>query len=476
MRIFLIQWGGGYQELFDVAKELEQKSHEVIYWMSDKKFFSELARAFPKTIFHDWRDAVNGVPAESVDNVDFQPPSAELIGKLYSEEPFIMNMITKHHIDLTMSERRHFYYHLLRYWAGIFGRYTPEAVIFPVTPHTAPDFIVYSLAKLFNIKTLMFYATEVSDRLILMEDFRVGSAALKQAAEKSKNKKIVLEELSEDLRFYYEERIGSKYVMPLSLRLFRKNFGGFNFFIKKWRALIDMVRGLTLPETFLNYALRLMGDNLKKEYLRFAEPPDFSEKFVYLPLQYQPEATTSPLGGIFVDQVFMAEAVSASLPPGWLIYIKEHPSQWRRHTTKFSEHRYRSYYERLSGLKNARIVPMETSTSDLVSNAQAVAVPTGTAGWEAALKLKPTIAFGYPWYKYCPSVFAVDSVESCRAAIEKIQSGFCPTEAQIIGFLAALDQSSIHGYLEAHTKQLSSISPEEATQNIANALLEKLKV
>ena len=75
---------------------------------------------------------------------------------------------------------------------------------------------------------------------------------------------------------------------------------------------------------------------------------------------------------------------------------------------------------------------------------------------------------------FCPSVFRVSDVASAKQALTNISRGFKPTEQALINFLAALGHSSIHGYLEAHTKQLSKITKEEATRNISEVLREAL--
>ncbi|OHA20394.1 MAG: hypothetical protein A2849_01290 [Candidatus Taylorbacteria bacterium RIFCSPHIGHO2_01_FULL_51_15] len=473
MRLFLVQWGGEEKELFDVAKEL-QKSHEIVYWMQSREHFSLLRKDFPNAVFHDVRDALNGIPASGVDTSNFVKVDSNLLKRLLWAESFIMGMITKHHSDFTEAQKLEFYHELLNYWKGMFDVLKPEAIIFPMTPHTAPDFIIYALARLHGIKTLMFYATEVSDRLLFMEDFTAGSALFERTAKEYQGKSFALSDIPPDLHAYYRARAGGNYVTPLSLRLYKKDFKGKNFLLKKGRVLIESLRDLSLFPKAIRYISRQLGSNLKKEYERVSVEPDLTAKFVYLPLQYQPEATTNPLGGIFMDQIRMVKTVSEALPKDWFIYVKEHPSQWGRQTTKFNFFRCKGYYDTLAKFPNVKIVPMNTKTEALSGGCQAVVTNTGTAGWEAALRLKPTITFGYPWYMFCPSVFRVSDVASAKQALTNISRGFKPTEQALINFLAALGHSSIHGYLEAHTKQLSKITKEEATRNISEVLREAL--
>ena len=152
---------------------------------------------------------------------------------------------------------------------------------------------------------------------------------------------------------------------------------------------------------FLLQASYLIRDNLKKEYERFQSLPNFSKKFIYAPLQVQPECSNSPQGGVFADQILMLETLAAALPDDWLIYVKEHPIQWPRIGLEFSSYKYRGYYQKISEIKNVKIVPLETDSYKLNKESQAVATITGASGWEAMLWSKPAIIFGYPWYIDC---------------------------------------------------------------------------
>ncbi len=475
MKLFLIQWGGDEPELLDVAKKLENNGHEILYWNQGVSHLDWLRKDFPKTIFHDWRDALQGIAPKEVDESDFGEPDRAILHSFSSAEPFIFGMITKHHPSFTEAEKREFYRKLLKYWNGLFKKLKPEAVIFPMAPHTAPDFIVYTLAKLAGIMTLMFYATDISDRMLFVEDFVTGSPLLLRTAEAYRGRTFSCMDLSPDLREYYRLHSGGNYIVPLSLRMYKKNFTGRQLLFRRWNIVIKSIKDFSLFEKVFQYIVRHLGDNLRREYRRVATFPDLSVPFVYLPLQYQPEASTNPMGGLFMDQLYMVKVVSEALPKGWFIYVKEHPTQWRRQTNRFSAFRYKGYYKACAELPNVKVVHMHTPTEILTARCMAVVTNTSSAGWESALRLKPTVTFGYPWYRFCPSVFQVNDVVSCKEALATIARGFQPTEQDIINFLVALDHSSIHGYLEGHTKQLSKIAPEEATRNITQVFLEALE-
>ncbi|MBC8342365.1 MAG: capsule biosynthesis protein, partial [Bacteroidetes bacterium] len=121
--------------------------------------------------------------------------------------------------------------------------------------------------------------------------------------------------------------------------------------------------------------------------------------FVYFPLHFQPEKTTSNWGGIYNDQVLALERLSTAIPPDWKIYIKENPKQNGYMRGKW-------FFERLKSIPNLIMVPIDMNTYELLDKSQFVATVTGTAGWEAITGGKNALIFGWGvWYKSLPGVF-----------------------------------------------------------------------
>src|SRR6202011_2744144 len=110
---------------------------------------------------------------------------------------------------------------------------------------------------------------------------------------------------------------------------------------------------------------------------------DFKKPYVYLGLHFQPERTTSPQAGVYVDQILIAKTIAAALPEGWELYIKEHPMEWLPSHGDYTPYRYRGYYETIVKLPHTRLVPIETDSFQLMRHAHAAATATGTLGWEA---------------------------------------------------------------------------------------------
>ena len=122
---------------------------------------------------------------------------------------------------------------------------------------------------------------------------------------------------------------------------------------------------------------------------------DFNRKFVYFPLQYQPEMTTSTLGGDFSDQMLAIEHLLRILPDDTWIYVKENPKQT-------GAMRGPQFFDRLDRIPNLKFLPSYANTFELIDKSVFVATITGTVGWEAICKGKNALVFGKPWYRSLP--------------------------------------------------------------------------
>lgn len=466
MRIFLM-WGTGYPKVGDLIAELK-KTHEIIYWIGRSRDRKDTS---PEIIFHDYFEAYEGKPAKGVDVSTFDPPGEQLIKSLRNVEAIILTMMNKHFDWMCVDERRHLYFGMLRYWYGVLKQYKPDLIIFRTVPHGVFDYLIYELAKMFNIKTIMFWNSFLPDRLFVYNDFRLGDEVLRKKIEENKNKNFSLEDLSEVTRAYYtlQTEKGSD-PTPVYTKADKKNFSFINTARIKLKAVVKSVVDLSVFEKTLAYVVKLFKQNIKDEYENVESEVCFDKPFVYLPLHFQPESTSSPLGDMFVDQILMAEIISAALPDGWELYVKEHPSQWPPRGFNFFSSRYRGYYKKIAELSNVRLVPLKTDTYDLINKSQAVATISGVAGIEALMRLKPVMIFGYPWYQDCPGVFKVNDALSCREALQKILDGNKPSRQGIINFLKSVDEAAIRGYIDSFGERDSTVTEKGNLRNIVEVI------
>jgi len=475
MKLFIIAWNNANPDYLTIMSGLEEAGHEIVYWtgLCEEKF-AENKKQFRNAIFHSHREAVFGIPPAGADEFGFDPPSEDLLKKLYETESHIPTILRNKFETKSDLEKKHLYHKYVQYWHGALLKYKPDLIIFALWPHAGYDFVLYSIAKLLNIKTIMFEIVRIGDRLILINDFTVGSQLLKKELDENlklkRNYKI--EELSPDIRDFYKEQTSLVADnTPGDLKEMVSSVSGINKFKIKVKMVARSMADLTFFKKVFFFIVKKFKSNLKKEYTQLQTQPDFNKKYIYVALHYQPECSTNPLGGPFVDQILMVQILAASVPADWVIYVKEHPWQWKPRGTVYYSYRYENYYRELAGIPKVKLVPLKTDTFALINNAQAVATVTGTAGWEAVLRSKPALSFGHGWYRDCPGIFRVNSVESCKEIINRIISGSVLVKQQdIVNYLGALDRVSFHGYFEDWAKSLSKLSGDARAKSMFSAL------
>jgi hypothetical protein len=465
MKLLIDQLATLVPEHIQVVEEL-QKKHDILYWIRMEDVAPMDKSRFPKTVFHNYQDALKGIPPKGIGISAFRNLTAEEITTLSPWESEFMTMADKWCPEWPVSRRKDFYYELLRYWNGILDTFVPDGIVFNAVPHQMFNLVLYALAKQRGIRTLVFDIVLSGERLLLMEDYREGN---KRLASWKQNESLFL---SESMRAYYERLSKMSEPAPFGMREFRRTYRKWRILWWRWRP--SVVWKFVQDGTFLERAIRRFGRmiriNAKQEYEKLQSAPDLTVPYVYVPLHYQPEATTSPQGGLFVGQTLAIRMLAEALPRGWRIYVKEHPAQWRAHLGDYSPQRYQGFYSQIAALPNVQFVPVDTSTFLLTDHACAVATISGTAAWEAVVRGKCALVFGYPWFKHAPGIFRVSSANDSKDAFAKISSGSRPSENDIVKFLSALEQISLKGYLDPGVRKIAPYTPEESVQEITRAI------
>lgn len=473
MRLFLIGWSGKELGYIDIARQFRAAGHEIAYWTGDKITDEADPTEFPGTIFQELSDAVSARPASGVSASGFPPPSRGMLRDLAPLETLLMTNMNKKLEYLSATERKRRYTTLVQYWDGVLAAFAPDAIIFGFIPHTVYDLVLYGLARRRGVETVMPNTTMIFDRLFLVKDYEAPFKALVRALDASKGRIFGFQDLSGDIQAYYEKAAGSpSAAMPRYMVQDNKKYSGLNLLRIKARVALGSMRDMSFFGKASRYFLKkLAKSDLKKEYESVAAEPDTSAPYVYVPLNYQPECTTSPLGGVYADQILMIETLAAALPKGWRLYVKEHPYQWLPRGLNYFSYRYEGFYRQIADIPNVSLVPFSMNSYVLTDHARAVATVTGTPGFEALLRGKPTLLFGAAWYKDHPELFRVDGVPACREALERIAGGFAPSKEESFRFLHCLEKVCFRGYIDGYTRQVSTLSREESVRNIAGAIL-----
>jgi hypothetical protein len=120
---------------------------------------------------------------------------------------------------------------------------------------------------------------------------------------------------------------------------------------------------------------------------KLGAPLPAGQKYIYYPLHTAPEYSTNFQATMWMDQLANIEFLAKSIPHDWIVYVKEHPA------TLLARVRPLDFFQRIQRLPNVRLAPLDANTHHIISNAQMVAVVTGTSGWEAIQRGVPVLTF-----------------------------------------------------------------------------------
>jgi hypothetical protein len=476
---------------FEVADHLlERHDWQPIYWVGytgDLDLKSLVEQRYPGIIFHPYIDAVKSIPATYFSGKRLVPLDQQLLSKLASSEKITLKMMDR--MDALDSfgyhERIRHYYRLLRYWSTVLDGITPDIVLFKDIPHVVYDYVLYELCRLRGIETIMFHVSNLR-RIWIITDQIFGEneviARYRQILASPPDQEVDLSPSSEQ---YLKSFQASEYEsIPRFVRfveradyraesqvknLFQKIFDFRNYgqyyhknlavFQSKIKPPLNYLKvaGKTPEESSMSWFQhrRFIAGSRKKMrhlasyYENLTREVDFQRPFVYVALTFQPEANSSPKGGLFGDVRLMVDLLAACIPKDWVVYVKEHPSQLHPNWAfRAQAARSEGFYDDLVKIPKVQLVPMATSPYALIDQARAVATLTGTSGFQAVNRGKPALIFGFPWYKGCEGVFHIQAQQDCLQAIEKIQTGITIDPLKIRLFIQALEQVGVSNYIE----------------------------
>ena len=213
---------------------------------------------------------------------------------------------------------------------------------------------------------------------------------------------------------------------------------------------------------------------LREFYDEHAVEPDLSKQFIYFPLQFQPECSTCPMAGAFVDQQLTTQMLSQAAPRDVLIYVKEHPRQRKQGIMC----RDIDFYKKLVAMPNVRLMKHESSTFKLRENCKAVATGTGTAGLEALFRQKPVLLFGHVFYQYADGVFPIRAKEDLTKAMKAIfENNEKPSQASTRQFMKAVEDTRMYATITYRYQAMrkTELSDDHSKKVFTDALTKKLQ-
>lgn len=129
----------------------------------------------------------------------------------------------------------------------------------------------------------------------------------------------------------------------------------------------------------------------QKRYKKFMDhfnyfPFEKIGKYVYFPLQFQPESTIDVMAPYASNQIETARQAAMSLPDDYVLVVKEHPGM--------AGFRPPSYLEKIDRTPNIKLIDYRISNEQVLKKADLIISPNSTSIAEAVFYKKPAIQLG----------------------------------------------------------------------------------
>ena len=316
--------------------------------------------------------------------------------------------------EITRSYAEKFYYNgrqqmsdedIVRYVQGayayvrkIFDEFKPDAVIAPLLAEPSHLLISY-MARMRGIKTLCAVDSRVNGVWILSESPYEDEGAFHER----------VDALNAGASSENTQR-AEKYIAE-----FRKKLKIQDYLVRRWKTqpffkrvrmelapLRRIWEWYTRPHTD---CIATLGPSLdcrppriilrdyftKKLWSRTARsfsyyPQESVGRYVYYPLQVEPEVTLDVFALYFKNQRELARIIALSLPADYTLVVKDHPDMLG--------FRPPEYLKDLAGTPNIKLIDYRIPSETVLKGASLVIAPNSTAMVEAAMHHIPVIQFG----------------------------------------------------------------------------------
>ena len=351
-----------------------------------------------------------------------------------------------------------------RFWNYIYDTKKINAVISQNFGHQGYDFVALSLARAKGIPTLIFNETGqfpgvqfIQEDVSLLGDLALGaqikrriSSLMTKESEGFIRNSFKWIPASPDR---FELNTISEYVTsPVTSWLVNSNV--YDTQSLNSRKVLQQIVGkaqrfMRNPYRSLSGAhrtrQRIKGTRLSmSEERAHSSTADTTMPFIYFPLHFQPEATTSAKGRHFYRLREAVAFLASELPQGWTLIVKEHPHQWRRLLPRPT-----GFYQQLAEIPNVQLIHHSEDNNRLVAAAQAVACVSHSSITAHAFSTgTPVISLGHSHFKSAHGYYCVDSQVSLQLAVRDIaEHKIRPSAKDVESFIASLELSTFEGLL-----------------------------
>jgi len=174
-----------------------------------------------------------------------------------------------------------------------------------------------------------------------------------------------------------------------NLKYWKYTLFGYSASNKKIKIFLEIDRANLFSKLTSSF-VKSKNTILCKFFYIFQSRNERSTKFIYFPLQVQPEASTSVVSPYFMNILSTVEYISKSLPIGYKLVVKDHPGIRGRRSI--------STLRKIKSLANVTLVNPSTPSKELIKESELIIGFGGTTLIEAIFHGKKILIFDESFY------------------------------------------------------------------------------
>jgi hypothetical protein len=359
--------------------------------------------------------------------------------------------------------KQYHYFNALSFWINVFTKNNISAVVLDGLMHGANyDSLALDVAKAHGVSG---YVIENH----MVRHTKDGMMAIRSVLDYNLKERISLDLCKLDLKsidienyLFYSDKVS------IVLKKQRKSIRDLvKFFLPLYTSvivhmLVYIIRRKPIQAHGLNsHPTKVLKNifyvrKMRKFYDSISVELDTSKKYVFYAPHFDPEASIMSRAR-FSSQLSIIKQLSQSLPKGWVLYVKEHPDQFKLHgpgwwyfLTSIHKYRTKDFYKELLRFDNVNLLKCKIKSQDIINSAEAISTINGTIASEALTYNKPLILFGHQSTPFglCDNVFKITSSKQCQEAMNLIEGGFIPDYSDfneiVDNYLFELKRSSLN--------------------------------
>ena len=410
----VIHWQDFDLSAFGIAKNLQEKHNCDLFTIIDipnrpKKFFQEqsFVKYQKKWFYHDHISPNKKPDIEYLKYIE-KNYKIDIWKIAYNDRIFFKyNNFYKFTSDeiLSIIEQG------CKLFENILNEVNPDFILLPLT-NSGRMHIFYEMCKAKGIKVLMLVASRFGNRCMVSEEAEILDYADELS---SSNTSRTLEELQNYLKGHDSFKGATQYsenFQKSNLQFFKAAFN-FLLFSKNTNLKTHYTYfGRTKLRVLFNYIGAIIKKNYRINFINknLSRKLD-DEPFIFFPMITEPERSLLIASPFYTNQFELLVNIVKSLPIGYKLYVKDHPSMSTR------DWRPVSFYKQIMELPNVKLLHPLTAPNDILKKCSLVITLGGTTGLESAFYEKPTITFVDTLYSKLKSVYLLKNIEDLPGAI-----------------------------------------------------------